>query len=131
VRAILEGTTVSDDLGVNDSGMLLDFGHIKNLLMLHVHDEFDHAFIYQTGDPVGSEMYEVCANIVGIQDPRVFEVPFIPTAENLAKHFFEVLYPKFSAVYDNQLQLSEIVVWETPTSVAYYGVEDHLLSMED
>ena len=130
VRAVLAGTTVPDDMQVNDSGMLMDFGHIKDILMVNVHDKYDHAFIYQQGDPIGRAMLD-SAREAGLMDPRIFSVDFIPTAENLAKQIFRDCYPLFESKYGNLLRLEEIIIWETPTSVAYYGVEDFLDDSRD
>jgi 6-pyruvoyl-tetrahydropterin synthase len=45
-------------------------------------------------------------------------VPFIPTAENLAKYWFELMEQILKNEY--KIELKYIKVWETPTSVAIY-----------
>ena len=46
------------------------------------------------------------------------QVPFTPTAENIAQFLFEHLQPRYKNIFDNNLKLIEVKLWETPTSVA-------------
>ena len=130
VEMTVYGDVVPDDAGVNDSGMVMDFAHLKRLLTEFVHDPFDHAFIYWESDPVGPVLAEACVHEMEDQ-PRVFSVPFAPTAERLAEHFFEVLEPQVQSIYGNLLLLDQVKVWETPTSTATYHRDDYLNKMRD
>lgn len=131
VEMTVAGEVVPDDAGVNDSGMVMDFGHLKVLLTQFVHDPFDHAFIYHEGDPIGPALFEACEPLMEDM-PRVFSVPFVPTAERLAQHFFEVLEPQVVSLYGTMLRLEQVKVWETPTSTAQFDREDWLeIHMDD
>jgi len=49
---------------------------------------------------------------------RTVVVPFIPTAENLAKWAFDALEPHIKTTYGNRLQLVAMHCRETPKSTA-------------
>lgn len=51
---------------------------------------------------------------------KMYIVPFVPTAENLAKHWFERLAPKVSASTDGRGHLQSVKVWETPNCSAQF-----------
>lgn len=96
----------------SSTGMVLDFGDIKTALTEKVHDVFDHGFIVKTTD---DDMVEALNKGKLHLGWKVIYVPFDPTAENLAKHFYDIL--------DSELLGVEYVeVWETPTSMARYPV---------
>lgn len=90
-----------------ESGMVRDFSTVKELLTKFVHDVYDHGFIIHVED---TKML----NALQRYGWKVIIVPFIPTAECLAKAIFETLV-------ENGLEnLEKIEVWETPTSCAVY-----------
>jgi 6-pyruvoyltetrahydropterin/6-carboxytetrahydropterin synthase len=96
------------------TGMVLDFGDIKELLETQVHDVFDHGFI------VHNEDIEMQAAL-GVTSPsgenahgwKVIVVPWTPTAEEMARAVYEMLVRSLPT-------LRMIEVWETPTSMAAY-----------
>ena len=51
-EAEIEGDVVTVE-GVSDEGMLMDFSDISAILMEHVHDVIDHAFVVYEGDEDG------------------------------------------------------------------------------
>jgi len=51
---------------------------------------------------------------------KTLKVPFIPTAENIAKWLFEQLDPLFIDTYKTNLKLKQIKLYETPTSYVIY-----------
>ena len=116
-EAVIEGEIISEE-GVTESGMIIDFGSISKILMQYIHDVVDHAFIVFEGD------YEArdALNILG-DDHRTLVVPFIPTAENLAKWAFDQVEPHITTVYENELKLVEFHVRETPKSWASWSVK--------
>ena len=111
-EAEIEGDIVQES-GVSDEGMLMDFGDISSVLMEHVHDVIDHAFVLYEGD---SEAKHACAAMG--EGHRTVIVPFIPTAENLAKWAFEQVEPHIKSVYGNRLRLVAMHCRETPKSIA-------------
>ena len=108
----IEGDTVQES-GVSEEGMLMDFSDVSDILMKHVHDVVDHAFIVFEGDLDAKRACEAMG-----EGHRTVVVPFIPTAENLAKWAFEQVEPHISTAYGNRLRLVAMHVRETPKSTA-------------
>ena len=111
-EAEIEGDTVQES-GVSEEGMLMDFSDVSDILMKHVHDVVDHAFIVFEGDLDARRACEAMG-----EGHRTVVVPFIPTAENLAKWAFEQVEPHISTAYGNRLRLVAMHVRETPKSTA-------------
>jgi|TARA_B110000967_G_C18625145_1_gene430838 6-pyruvoyltetrahydropterin/6-carboxytetrahydropterin synthase len=108
----IEGDTVQES-GVSEEGMLMDFSDVSDILMKHVHDVVDHAFIVFEGDLDAKRACEAMG-----EGHRTVVVPFIPTAENLAKWAFEQVEPHITTAYGNRLRLVAMHVRETPKSTA-------------
>lgn len=91
---------------IPDSGMVLDFGKLGDVLREHVHDCLDHRFLYHDEDkPV------LMALTIGKFEGVPLPAP--PTAENLAVWI--------AATVRNHLAEFDVVrvdVYETPNSVA-------------
>lgn len=111
-EAEIEGDVVTDR-GVSDEGMLIDFSDVSYILTKYVHDVIDHAFVVYDGDEEGKAALSLLKN-----DHRTYVVPFIPTAENLAKWAFEQVKPHIKSSYGNKLRLVAMHVRETPKSWA-------------
>ena len=111
-EAELEGDIVTDK-GTSDEGMLMDFSDVSQILTQYIHDVVDHAFIVYEGDV---EALEALSSMGDGHSTLV--VPFIPTAENLAKWAFEQVEPHISSSYGNTLRLHAFHVRETPKSWA-------------
>ena len=116
-EAELEGDVVTQE-GVSEEGMLMDFSDVSAILNQYVHDVVDHAFIVYEGDK------EALAALSQMGDEhRTLIVPFIPTAENLAKWAFEQVESRISSSYGNSLKLHAFHVRETPKSWASWYPE--------
>ena len=116
-EAELEGDVVTQE-GVSEEGMLMDFSDVSAILNQYVHDVVDHAFIVYEGDK------EALAALSQMGDEhRTLIVPFIPTAENLAKWAFEQVESRISSYYGNSLKLHAFHVRETPKSWASWYPE--------
>lgn len=111
-EAELEGEVVQEE-GVSEEGMLIDFGDVSSILEEHIHDVVDHAFVVYERDEEAIEVLSALSS-----DHRTVVVPFIPTAENLAKWAFEQVSPHIRSSYGNTLRLSAMHVRETPKSWA-------------
>ena len=116
-EAELEGDIVTI-AGASDEGMLMDFSEVSVILTQYIHDVVDHAFIVYEGD---DEVLEALSSIGAGLSTLV--VPFIPTAENLAKWAFEQVEPHISSSYGNALRLHAFHVRETPKSWASWRPE--------
>ena len=111
-EAELEGEVVTET-GVSEEGMLIDFSDVSNILTKYIHDIVDHAFIVFEGDE------QAISALSSMGDGhRTVIVPFIPTAENLAKWAFEQVDGHISTSYGNKLRLHSFHVRETPKSWA-------------
>lgn len=88
-------------------GMVTDFGDIKQDLK-ELADDYDHAFIYEAGS-----LKENTVKALMDEQFRLIKVPFRPTAENFAKHFYGLLREK-------GYHLKSVEVYETPNNCAIY-----------
>ena len=111
-EAELEGEVVIER-GVSDEGMLMDFSDVSRILEENIHDVVDHAFVVYEGD----ENARDALSIMG-EGHRTLVVPFVPTAENLARWAFEQVDRHISSSYGNKLRLHSFHVRETPKSWA-------------
>ena len=116
-EAELEGDVVTQG-GASEEGMLMDFSDVSAILNEYIHDMVDHAFIVYEGDKEAL----VALSHMG-DEHRTLIVPFIPTAENLAKWAFEQVEPHISSSYRNKLKLHAFHVRETPKSWASWYPE--------
>lgn len=113
----LHGHTYRVDISVvgdESSDMVIDFKELKTLATEVICEKFDHAFIYNTQSSGECEI----AAVVEKNGMRTVAIPFRSTAENLAKHFHELLSPRIVA----PSRLASIKVWETADSSAEYRV---------
>ena len=116
-EAELEGDVVTQG-GASEEGMLMDFSDVSAILNKYIHDVVDHAFIVYEGDQ------EALASLSHMGDEhRTLIVPFIPTAENLARWAFEQVDSHISSSYGNSLKLHAFHVRETPKSWASWFPE--------
>jgi len=66
-------------------GRVMDFSVIKELLCSWLEENWDHKFLAWRNDPMAVKLKSL--------DPTVVEVPFNPTAENMAKYLVETVGP--------------------------------------
>ena len=108
VVATVQGTHLIEDGPQRD--MLMDFGDLKSDLKA-LCDKYDHSLILETGS-----LKESTLNALREEDFHLEFLPFRTTAENFAKHFYELLSFKGYSVRD-------VAVYETPTNCAVYDGE--------
>ena len=60
-------------------------------------------------------------NFKTIDDTKLYVVPFIPTAERLAEHFFNKIKDLVEEKSNGIAKLTNIRFWETPTSYSDFG----------
>ena len=116
--------------GSSDEGMVIDFSDIKDILMTVIDAKYDHGFVMYDKDnfePMFRNMREGCiiTPAGGVEQmessTKIHFVPFIPTAENMAGHWYHEMLPEFQS---RNIHLKHVKVWETPTSTAIYTSED-------
>lgn len=94
----------------SQKGMLMDFGDLKTDLKA-LADKYDHSLILEIGSLKDSTL-----SALREEEFHLELVPFRTTAENFAKHFYELLSFKGYSV-------KEVAVYETPTNCAVYDGE--------
>lgn len=136
IQATCSGPLV--DAG-EQSGMVLDFGFLKEEMMAEIDAPCDHGtIIYQhdyellnmfmtkasidKGSAWGKSVRASSTNGWGAGDApngmKVYVVTFPPTAEELARHWFERLAPRVAARSESKARLRRVRVWETPNCYA-------------
>lgn len=103
----------------SSQGMVIDFSDLKQIMMETFDHKYDHGFVLYEND-VFFPMFSKMINLEPTHSQKIIFVDFIPTAENLSKHWFEEIEPK---LLEKNIQLKKLTVWETPTSTAVYEVE--------
>jgi len=112
IEAIVRDKVITTP-GASDEGMVIDFGDIKEIMMEEIDAKFDHGFVMYVDDEFKS-YFNLMRNE---NNQKIIFVDFIPTAENLAKHWFELIESKLR---ERKIKLLGVRVWETPTSTATY-----------
>lgn len=129
VRATCTGSVVDEEGGVPDNGMVVDFADLKKWLTVGIHDLLDHSMIIYMGDKellsaISPGLLYAKPNQRHLSDQTgwVFvSFPYVPTAENIARWCWEQLSPRISEHWRENMRLSLVEVWETPTSLATYS----------
>jgi 6-pyruvoyltetrahydropterin/6-carboxytetrahydropterin synthase len=127
VEAICSGALAS---GGNESGMVIDFGFLKQEMVDVIDARADHAIMLWSSDPlidaltgkersVGTAARDAQGRIPSRFGPIVV-LPFTPTAENLARYWFAELHDRISTRTGGRATLTEVRVWETPNTCATY-----------
>ncbi len=111
------------------TGMVMDFGFIKEVMMDRIHEPCDHGMILSTDD---YDMLQMVAHVdikEGTVKPhkgvKLYVLDSVPTAENLARHWYEEVMRAINerAVegrWDYMPEVKAMRVWETPNCLAVY-----------
>lgn len=91
-------------------GMCVDFSILKNALK-EIVDRYDHNFLIEKGT-----LRETTMEVLKEEGFQFIELEFRPTAENFAKHFYELMKEKGYSV-------AKVKVYETPNNCASYYEE--------
>jgi 6-pyruvoyltetrahydropterin/6-carboxytetrahydropterin synthase len=92
-------------------GMVEDFSVLKKALK-EISDYFDHKLMIEdTGKQKETEL------IKALYDFDVVQVPYRPTAEEMARHIYQMLK-------EQALPIWEVELFETPTNSCIYREED-------
>lgn len=92
---------------VDKMGMVVDFKKIKKQWKKIIDKNFDHSLILNIRD---KKLVSFCQE----EGYKIWIMSDNPTAENMAKLFFDLLNPTIK-------NLCEVTVYETPTSKAIYS----------
>lgn len=96
-------------------GMVVDFGDFKKAVRA-LADAYDHALIYESGS-----LRENTLTALREEQFALIEVSFRPTAENLAKHFYERLTA-------DGLPVLRVTVYETEDNCAVYTPDREVMT---
>ena len=119
--------------GGEQQGMVLDFGFLKDEMMQVIDENCDHGMIMWEDDPLiklflpadieKPDLLDVSHawSTIGATG-KLYVVPFVPTAENLAHHWFVLLAKRVLHRTDGQARLYQIKVWETPNCSASFPI---------
>ena len=118
VRVHLEGAVVEEE-GASDQGMLADFGDLKKSMTELIHDPYDHHLVLWAQDPLVQLFTESDDSVL---EESLVVVDFIPAAENWAIFIWDVMKDGLQSQnwYRGNFRLSQVDVWETPTSLAVH-----------
>jgi len=131
VQACVKGTLFPSG---EQEGMVLDFGFLKELMMEHIDEPCDHGMTLWVDDPLVGTMFLTPEQLVMAKysietsgywlgygnGGKLYLVPFVPTAENLARHWFQRLQQPVASRTQGQGEISYVKVWETPNGIAKY-----------
>lgn len=107
---------VIDKTGASDEGMVIDFSDLKEVMMTEIDGHMDHNSMFFENDPI----IEHLKKIEEFQNKEIILVPFIPTAENIAKYIYERIQ---NPLKERGVKLKYVKIWETPTSTATYQLD--------
>jgi 6-pyruvoyltetrahydropterin/6-carboxytetrahydropterin synthase len=129
VEAVCAGELGSEG---HESGMVIDFAFLKEEMVAVIDARSDHAIMLWSDDPLIAALTGVTAAVTDCDRDSVGRIPsrfgpivalpFTPTAENLARYWFEELQKRVASRSNGRAVLAEVRVWETPNSCATYRV---------
>lgn len=129
IEATCRGELFTDG---EQTGMICDFGFLKQCMMETIYDPCDHGMILYREDPMVGyfqctlvaphEVDDTHTNLVsGI---KLLKLDCVPTAENLAKYWHEQLEVSIHQFFRNRDEtpptLRRLRVYETPNCMAEY-----------
>ncbi len=134
IEAELEGDVFEEG---EQTGMVMDFGFIKQLMTTVIHDPCDHGIIFYELDPIYMELVDLMIRpnpeeaypMLNRVFTKVHVVPMVPTAENLAKYWYDRMVTNVDVWFryncpdmkqKDYPTMKAIHVYETPNSVARY-----------
>jgi len=103
--------------GASDEGMVIDFSNLKEIMMQEIDEKLDHGFMMWDNDPFKPLFETMKFN----EEQKIIFVPFVPTAENIAKYLFDIMQRKLFA---RDIAIKYVEIYETPTSTAKYTIEN-------
>ena len=111
IQITLSGDIITAE-GQSEQGMVMDFSDVKRIAREKLVDAWDHAFLVYRGDKA------VCDFLASLPEHKTVTLDAVPTAENLAQIAFNILNVAYRDVYDNNLRLERVRIYETPNNWA-------------
>ena len=107
---------------LTDQGFVVDVGLLKSLIGTWVYEQWDHNACFGVEDKLMRRMSELQVADGG---KAFHELPGPPTAERLAEHLFKIA-TSLLEVGAPEVEVVDVVVWETPSCRARYRPEPEL-----
>ncbi|MDP4709163.1 MAG: 6-carboxytetrahydropterin synthase [Rickettsiaceae bacterium] len=105
-RYVLEITAMSTEL--NELGMVVDFGELKNIIKDWIDENLDHNVILHEDDKALGSL------IASQTGQNIYYLKSNPTAENIALHLKSDIIPKLFT--KNSFNIVRLKLFETPNS---------------
>jgi 6-pyruvoyltetrahydropterin/6-carboxytetrahydropterin synthase len=135
IIAVCSGPLVTSG---EQQGMVLDFEFLRDEMLKQIHEACDHTMILWIEDPLAQKFIDDRKRFDKDIRPAVLKQGYyrtdhstvgalyimdgVPTAENLAAHWFHRLQPVLRKRTRSKADLHQIKVFETPNCVAIYPV---------
>lgn len=140
IEATVEGGLIRSG---EQSGMVLDFGFLKEEMMDIIDANCDHGFIYSVDDCILDTLFDPvnlkdikeeigvnpAAGVLGYYSLtdgtrcKTYTIADAPTSENLARHWFLRLQPRVQVRSNGNGRLTKIRVHETENCFSDYPVK--------
>ncbi len=147
-RYTIQATCEAQDVIVKgeQEGMVLDFGFLKDEMMTHIDAICDHAMLLWHNDVILKYIAATPTDVIAAQaviekrgwatlvnclTGKTILLRKVPTAENLAEHWFKQLEPRVLMRSAEHARLVSVEVWETPNCVATYTPPDFMGSSHE
>ena len=98
--------------GASDEGMVIDFSDLKKIMMEQIDEVYDHTTTVYEKDEAYIQSLGLLNDILveeGQRKAKFNIVPFVPTAENLAKHWYKCIEKELLKV---GISINHVKVWE-------------------
>lgn len=128
VKVIRRGT-LREKGGLDNVGRVIDFSVVKTTLCQWLEDNWDHKFLYWARDELINGLRDLASDLregyVVEEDHTHFvdslvQLPFNPTAENLAAYMVDVIGPQL--LDEHGVQLVECTIEETSKCHVNYSL---------
>lgn len=128
VQATCKGTLAIEG---EEEGMVQDFAFLKEIMMGEIDDPCDHGLILWVQDPLLAALPGVQSldvekvrrehyQLTRWDGGKLYVINSVPTAENLARHWFDRMAPRITKSTEGRAYLYSITVYETPNCSAEY-----------
>jgi len=106
------------------TGMVMDFGFLKECMMNTIHRHCDHGIILWENDPLYQQLLDSAEGFTATGFWKIRVIDSVPTAENLARVWYNELCEEIRRFFkdreDTAPVLMDVTVWETPNCKAIY-----------
>lgn len=97
-------------------GRVIDFSVLKEKLGTWIDKNWDHGFLFWKEDAEAKSAMFVVPN------QKIYEMPYNPTAENMAEYLLKEISPK--ELEGTGVEVYKVIIWETENCFATAELED-------